>query len=111
MLTWLHKDFENSPIESTLYVKRADDVLVIIVLYVNDMLLMGTNEAHIDDFKVELNSAFEMSNLDLLHHYLGIQFKQCDRGIALCQTKYIETLLRRFSLDDCKSICYTYGDR
>ena len=96
--------FQNSPTESTLYVKRADDVLLIIVLYVDDMLLTGPNEAHIADFKAELNSAFEMSDLGLLHHYLGIQFKQCDGGIALCQTKYIETLLRRFGLDDCKPI-------
>jgi len=60
---------------------------------------------HVADFKVELNSAFEMSDLGLLHHYLGIQFKQCDGGIALCQTKYIEALLLcRFGLEDCKPI-------
>jgi len=66
--------------------------------------LTGPNEMHISDFKVVLNLAFEMSDLGLLHHYLGIQFKQCDGGIALCQTKYIEALLRRFTLEDCKPI-------
>ena len=45
-----------------------------------------------------------MSDFVLLDHYLGIQFKQCDGGIALCQTKYILTLLRRFDLKDCKPI-------
>ena len=84
--------------------KRAVDVLLIIVLYVDDMLLTGPNEMHNADFKAELNSAFEMSDLGLLHHYLGIQFKQCDGSIALCQTKYIETLLQRFGLEDCKPI-------
>ena len=87
-----------------MYVKRADDALLIIVLYVDDMLLTGPNEVHKANFKAELNSAFEMSDVGLLHHHLGIQFKQCDGGIALCQTKYIETLLRRFGLDDCKPI-------
>eukprot|EP00250_Pteridium_aquilinum_P010876 c19689_g3_i1 orf=64-1296(+) len=96
--------FQNSPTESTLYVKRADDVHLIIALYVDDMLLTGPNESHIADFKADLNASFEMSDLGHLHHYLGIQFKQCDGGIALCQTKYIETLLRRFSLEDCKPI-------
>ena len=66
--------FCNSPSESTLYVRRENDVLLVIVLYVNDMLLIGPNEKHIADFKVELNSAFEMSDLGPLHHYLGIQF-------------------------------------
>ena len=79
--------------ESTLYVKCARDVFLVIVLYVDDMLLTSPNETHIADFKDELNSAFEMSDLGLLHHYLGIQFMQIDGGIALCQTKYIETLL------------------
>ena len=68
------------------------------------MLLTGPNEKHIVDFKAELNSAFEMSDLGLLHYYLGIQFKNCDGGIALCRTKYIETLLLRFGLEDCKPI-------
>ena len=84
--------------------KCEGDVLLIIALYVDDMLLTGPNEMHIADFKAELNSVFEISDLGLLHHYLGIQFKQCDGGIALCQTKYIETLLRRFGLEDCKPI-------
>ena len=93
MLTWLHRVFKTAQQRAPLYVKCADDVLLIIVLYVHDMLLMGPNEAHIASFKAELNSAFEMSDLGLLHHYLGIQFKQYDGGIALCQTKYLKTLL------------------
>ncbi|MCO5603288.1 hypothetical protein L7F22_057437 [Adiantum nelumboides] len=45
-----------------------------------------------------------LKDLGLLHHYLGIQFKQCDGGIALCQKSYIETLLCKFGLEDCKPI-------
>ena len=66
-----------------MYVKCADDVHLIIALYVDDMLLTGRNERHIADFKANLNASFEMSDLGHLHHYLGIQFKQCDGGIAL----------------------------
>jgi transposase InsO family protein len=96
--------FENSPTESTLYVKRANDVLLIIVVYVDDMLLTGPMETHIADFKADLHASFEMSDLGHLHHYLGIQFMHVDGGMALCQTKYIDTLLQRFGLEDCKPI-------
>ena len=75
--------------------KCVDDVVPIIALYVDDMLLTGPNETHIAEFKADLNASFEMSDL-------GIQFKHCDGGISLCQTKYILTLLRRFDLEDCK---------
>ena len=60
-----------------------DNVSLIIALYVDEMLLIGPNEAHIADCKADLNASFEMLDLGLLHHYLGIQFKQCDR-ILLC---------------------------
>ena len=96
--------FENSPTESTLYVKRVDDVFLIMVVYVDDMLLTGPNEKHIPDFKADLHASFEMSDLGHLHHYLGIQFMQVDGGIALCQSKYIDTLLQCFGLEDCKPI-------
>ena len=94
--------FENSPTESTLYVRRVDDVFLIMVVYVDDMLLTGPNEKHIPDFKADLHASFEMSDLGHLHHYLGIQFMQVGGGIALCQSKYIDTLLQRFNLEDCK---------
>ena len=81
--------FQNNLIERTLHVKHKDNALLIIVLYVDDMLLTQPNEKQIFDFKADLNALLEMSNLGLLHHYLGIEFKQVDGGIALCQTKYI----------------------
>ena len=70
----------------------------------DDLLITGPNERHIAEFKADLNATFKMKDLGMLHHYLGIQFKQCDGGIALCQTRYIETLLCKFGLEDCKPI-------
>ena len=104
MFIWLHMVFRIVQQRAPCMSNMQGDVLLIIVLSVDDMLLIGPNEMHIADFNVESNSVFEMSDLGLLHHYLGIQFKHCDGGIALCQTKYIETLLRRFGLEDCKPI-------
>ena len=68
--------FGNSPTERTLYVKRVDNVFLIIVVYVNDMLLTSPNEKHIVYFKIDLHASFEISNLEHLHHYLSIQFMQ-----------------------------------
>ena len=93
--------FQNNPMESSLYVKCKDDVFIILVYDSDDMLLI---ETHIVDFKVDLNATFEMSNWGLLCHYLGSWFLQCDGGIALCQTKFVETLLQCFGLQYCKPI-------
>ncbi|MCO5599556.1 hypothetical protein L7F22_053662 [Adiantum nelumboides] len=98
------RGFCNSPTKSTLYVKHEGDVLLIVVLYADDLLITGPNGGHIAEFKVDLNATFKVKVLGLLHHYLGIPFKQCDGGIALCQEGYIETLLCKFGLEDCKPI-------
>ena len=84
--------------------KRDSDVLLVIVLYVDDKLLTRPNEKHIADLNAKLTSSFDLSYLGALHHYLGIQFRQNADGIALLQTKYIESLLRRFDLEDCKPV-------
>ena len=68
------------------------------------MLLTRPSEKQNANFKIDLDALFNMSNLGHLHHYLDIEFKQVDGGIALCQTKYIQTLLYRFVLKDCKPI-------
>ena len=47
---------------------------------------------------------YEMSNLGLLHHFLGIRILQTDQGVFIHQNKYAKSLLRKFGLKDCKPI-------
>ncbi|MCO5547920.1 hypothetical protein L7F22_001375 [Adiantum nelumboides] len=84
--TYLIKQgFLNSPTESTLYVKRRNAVLIMLTLYVDYMLLTGNNENENAAFKDALRKTFEMSDLGLLHYYLGIQFVQSEDGIYMSQ--------------------------
>lgn len=45
-----------------------------------------------------------MSDMGMLHFYLGIQFVQNEKGIFMSQSKYVQWLLERFRLQDCKPI-------
>ena len=92
----------NSPSETTLYVKQTLTYLLIISLYVDDLLLMGSEDDEIAAFKRILQQTFDMSDLGPLHYYLGIQFVQDDRGIGLVQSQYVDKLLRKFKFQDCK---------
>ncbi|MCO5597016.1 hypothetical protein L7F22_051089 [Adiantum nelumboides] len=51
------REFCNNPTESTLYVKREGDVLLIVVLYVDT----GPNERHIAEVKTDLHGTFKMN--------------------------------------------------
>ncbi|KAL0359588.1 UNVERIFIED_CONTAM: hypothetical protein Sangu_0808200 [Sesamum angustifolium] len=47
---------------------------------------------------------FEMSDLGLMHFFLGIEINQEKEGIFICQRKYTETLLKKFKMESCKTV-------
>ena len=73
------------------------------VLYVDDLVITINNVNLILGLKKQLANTFEMTDLGLLHFFLGIQILQMDDGIFLSQPKYALDILKRFKMDDCKS--------
>ena len=84
--------------------KEQNGILIMLTLYVDDMLVIGNDEDKISAFKDALRKIFEMSDLGLLHYYLGTQFVQTEDGIYMYQTKYLHKILEKFGLQNCKSI-------
>lgn len=76
---------------------------LIICLYVDDMLLTGTCEAEMEEFKRAMMTEFEMSDLGVLSYFLGIEFTATSRGMLLHQTKYACDVLKRFNMWDCNA--------
>ena len=86
--------FKISPTESTLYVYKDGVDLLILNLYVDDLPVIGPDEDKILAFILAyLQHAFDVTDLGLLHYYLGIQFLHVECGIWLSQQRYIEKLL------------------
>ena len=50
-----------------------------------------------------MQSKYEMSMIDELTYFFGLQVKQVKDGIFISQTKYIYDLLKTFDLTDCSS--------
>jgi len=59
--------------DPTLYIKKNKDMLLIIILYVNDLIFMGSNDAIIENFKEEKKKEFKMTDLGLLRYFLRIE--------------------------------------
>ena len=47
---------------------------------------------------------YEMTDLGLLHHFLGMGVLQTENGVFIHQSKYAKSLLVKFGLEDCKSV-------
>ncbi|MCH82414.1 copia-type polyprotein [Trifolium medium] len=74
---------------------------VLICLYVDDLLITGSNHACIEKFKGRLKDEFEMSDLGKLNYFLGLEFLYREDGIVFHQKKYIADVLKRFHMENC----------
>ena len=83
--------------------KVVDANLIIIAIYVDDLLVTGSDEKLIKEFKAEMLEVFEMTDLDLMSFFLGMEVKQDHEGIFVCQKKYAREVLKKFHMEDCKS--------
>lgn len=88
-------DFTKSVADPNLYYKVADSDPLILVLYADDLFLIGV-EKLIVGCKKELAFEFEMKDLGLMHYFLGLEVWQRSDEIFLSQGKYIVEILRRF---------------
>jgi hypothetical protein len=99
------------------YFKLIGDHLIYLVLYVDDMLLIGNKKEIIQDVKTQLSSKFDMKDLDASNFILGMEIKRDrkKRKLWLNQRKYVKTILQRFNMQNvtdqgsyscwCKVIC------
>jgi hypothetical protein len=82
---------------------RMVDSLLLLVLYVDDLLITDCSTSAIFAVKRILHDRFLMTNMGLLHFFLGLEINQDASGIKLSQSKYARDLLERFHMIDCKT--------
>lgn len=68
--------FTRCSYEHAVYMKRENDEVLIVGVYVDDLLLTGTSIRLIEEFKTQMSGKFEMSNLGKLTYYLGVEVEQ-----------------------------------
>jgi transposase InsO family protein len=93
--------FTKSKADSNIYFKIMDNEPVILLLYVDDLFLIG-KENLITESKNRLASEFEMKDLGLMHYFLGLEVWQSPERIFLNQGKYTVEILKRFNMLECK---------
>ena len=66
-----------------------------------DDIIFGSNDDRLSKkFSTNMQSEFEMSLLGELTYFLGLQISQQEKGIFICQTKYIKEMLKKFKMED-----------
>jgi hypothetical protein len=99
--TLLSLGFWRTPSKHTIYIRQNGNVQLVVGVYVDDLIITGSDRDNIRSFKEEMAAAFKMSDLDLLHYYLGIKVKQSMSGILLSQGAYTMKILERSDMTGC----------
>ena len=69
---------------------------ILTCLYVNDMLIFGTDMVLIKDTKLFMSSHFEIKDLGKANIILGVKIRKNENGLSLSQSHYIEKILKKF---------------
>ena len=88
------------------YIMKNSTSMIILLLYVDDMLLVGSNLHSIEMLKQTLAKEFAMKDLGEAKKILGIQIKRVrsEGKIFLSQEDYLKKVLKRFNMENCKSV-------
>ena len=87
--------------DQAVYTSNRSERKLWVGVYVDDMIITGSNPEKIELFKISMKTKFEMTDFGLLNSYLGIQIMQEEEEIKICQTCYAMKLLENFKMSDC----------
>jgi hypothetical protein len=96
--------FQTSNEIFSLYVKKTNHGIVVIVIYIDDLIITRDNDVDIFDLKKLLKQKFEMKDLGKLRYFLNIEVIQSPKGIWLLQKQYALNKLFEYGMTGCKPI-------
>ena len=75
-----------------------------LILYVDDILLIGNDVEFLDSIKGYLNKSFSIKDLSEAAYILGIKIYRdiSRRLIGLSQSTYLDKVLKKFKMDQSK---------
>ena len=94
--------FIQSKQDFSMFTKKDGIDFTVIVAYVDDLLISGSNHLIISHIKSQLHQAFTIKDLGDLKFFLGIEVHRTSAGILLNQRKYILDLLQDTRMENCK---------
>ena len=90
--------------EACIYKKVSGSSVAFLVLYVDDILLIGNDIEFLNSIKGYLNNSFSMKDLGEASYILGIKIyrDRSRRLIGLSQSTYLDKILKKFRMDESK---------
>ncbi|GJX31903.1 zinc finger, CCHC-type containing protein [Tanacetum coccineum] len=96
----LESGFKINERDKYVYVKDTSSGYVILCLYVDDMLIISSNDKMIKSTKDMLKSKFDMKDMGLADVILRIKIIRTHKGLVLSQAHYVDKILNTHNAGD-----------
>lgn len=102
----LQLGYRRSKIEPCMYTKIQEKLKTIVTLYVDDFFIFSNDSKETKHLKDVLGSHFKLKDLGEIKRCLGVNvtFNKSERIVTLSQKDYIDQLLNKFNMSDCKPV-------
>lgn len=98
----LQQGFIHSKADASLFTKKTEKGVTLVLVYVDDILATGSDKMYISELIQVLGQKFVMKDLGSLSYFLGIEVLNHGSSLILSQTKYATDLLSKAGMQDCK---------
>ncbi|GJT68516.1 retrovirus-related pol polyprotein from transposon TNT 1-94 [Tanacetum coccineum] len=100
----IQNKFTRGRIDNTLFIYKSKGDVLVIQVYVDDIIFGSTSYKLCKQFEKLMTKKFEMSMMGELSYFRGLQIKQDEKGIFICQEHYTRNLLKKYEISDSSSV-------
>ena len=84
---------QKSKSDHSVFYRNSSSGIILLVVYVDDIVITGSDPTGISSLKSFLHSQFHTKDLGMLRYFLGVEVMRSKHGILLSQRKYVIDLL------------------
>ncbi|RVW93037.1 Retrovirus-related Pol polyprotein from transposon RE1 [Vitis vinifera] len=89
---------------SVLYHHNSSSQYIYLVVYVDDIIITGSDQRGIQRLKQHLFNHFQTKELGKLKYFLGLEIAQSTSGVVMSQRKYALNILEEIGMLECKPV-------
>ena len=93
-----------SKVDTSLFIFSVDTNICYLLVYVDDILLMGSDSFLLQCLIQLLSSEFKLYDLGFVHYFFGIEVQPTGIGLMLRQRKHALDILTRAGMLSCKPV-------
>jgi hypothetical protein len=98
------RGFEMGRSFTTLFLLRKGRVILIVLVYVDDIVFSGSSNSLVATFAEDMSRVFEMCMMGEFMFFLWLQIKQSKEGTFVHQAKYTKDIVKKFKMEDSKAM-------